>query len=92
MRPDRRLGLWRWAPRAWTSSPRRRRLAFVVLAAPGVMMAVAGAQWRVMPAVLSAGVAWVILVFLVRGLSEPRFAAIEAARNPDPVDAEETAS
>lgn len=78
MRPDPRLGPWGRLPAAWTASPRRRRLAFLVLLAPGALMAVAGAQVLVSPPLLAAGVAWLAAALAVRSASEPRFLALEA--------------
>ncbi|KQV54647.1 hypothetical protein ASC62_22910 [Caulobacter sp. Root342] len=65
-------------PAAWTASPRRRRLAFVALVAPGAVMAVAGAQILVSPPLLVAGVVWLAAALAVRWASEPRFVALEA--------------
>ncbi|WP_156400881.1 hypothetical protein [Caulobacter sp. Root342] len=78
MRHDPRLGLWGRLPAAWTASPRRRRLAFVALVAPGAVMAVAGAQILVSPPLLVAGVVWLAAALAVRWASEPRFVALEA--------------
>ncbi|PVM93614.1 hypothetical protein [Caulobacter endophyticus] len=84
MRPDPRLGPWGRLPAGWTASPRRRRLAFVALVAPGVVMAVAGAQVLVSPPLLVTGVVWLTAALAVRWASEPRFLALEAADRPDP--------
>lgn len=89
MRPDPRLGPWRRLPAAWTANPRRRRLAFVALAAPGAVMAVAGAQILVSPTLLVAGVAWLVSALALRWTSEPRFLALEA--EDPPVREEESA-
>jgi hypothetical protein len=85
MRPDPRLGPWGRLPAAWTASPRRRRLAFVALVAPGAVMAVAGAQILVSPPLLAAGVGWLAAALAVRRASEPRFLGLEAQdlRTPD---------
>lgn len=82
MRPDPRLGLWGRLPKAWTASPRRRRLAFVALLAPGAVLAVAGAQILIRPAVMVAGVAWLAAATAVRWASEPRFLACEDQDRP----------
>jgi hypothetical protein len=66
-------------PGAWIASPRRRRLAFVALLAPGAVMAVVGAQILVNPPLLAAGVAWLAAATAVRWTSEPRFEALEHA-------------
>ncbi|KQV64060.1 hypothetical protein ASC70_19735 [Caulobacter sp. Root343] len=84
MRPDPRLGLWGRLPAAWTASPRRRRLAFVALVAPGAVMAVAGAQILVSPPLLATGVVWLAAALAVRWASEPRFLALEAQDLPTP--------
>lgn len=78
MRPDARLGPWGRLPVAWTASPRRRRLAFVALAAPGAVMAVAGAQILLSPPLLAGGVAWLAAALALRRVSEPRFLALTA--------------
>lgn len=78
MRPDPRLGLWGRLPAGWTASPRRRRLAFVALVAPGAIMAVTGAQVLICPPLLVAGVVWLAAALAVRWTSEPRFLALEA--------------
>lgn len=87
MQPDPRLGAWGRLPAAWTSSRRRRRLAFVALVTPGALMAVAGAQVLVSPPLLLAGLAWLAAVLAIRWTSEPRFLALEAEDPPAP-DAE----
>lgn len=86
MRPDPRLGPWDRLPRAWTASPRRRRLAFVVLLAPGAVMAVAGAQILASPPLLVTGVAWLAAATGVRWASEPRFLARDAQDVPAPAE------
>lgn len=84
MRPDPRLGPWGRLPANWTASPRRRRLAFVALVAPGAVMAVAGAQILVSPPLLAAGVFWLAAALAVRWASEPRFLELEAEDLPAP--------
>lgn len=84
MRPDPRLGPWGRLPASWTATPRRRRLAFVVLFAPGAVMAVAGAQVLVSPPLLVAGVAWLAAAVAIRWASEPCFLALEAEELPVP--------
>ena len=85
MRPDPRLGPWGRLPRAWTAGPRRRRLAFVILLAPGAVMAVAGAQILTSPPLMAAGVVWLAAATAVRWSSEPRFLACEDQdRPPEP--------
>lgn len=82
MPPDPRLAPWVWLPAAWTLTARRRRLAFVAVAAPGAVMAVAGAQILLSPPLLVAGVAWLGAALALRRASEPRFLALEAQDTP----------
>lgn len=86
MRPDPSLIGWRRQPTAWMASPRRRRLVFVALAAPGGVMAIAGAQILVCPPLLVAGAAWLAAAVAARAASEPRFRAREAKDPPSPSD------
>ena len=84
MRPEAHPGLWARLPPAWTASPRRRRLAFLALTAPGAVMAVSGAQILVSPPLLVAGVVWLVAAVAVRRASEPRFLALETQTPPAP--------
>ena len=62
----------RWPPASWTTSVRRRRLAFVAAMAPGVfIVALSVAVWRDL-AVLAAGILWCGTAVLLRWLWEPR--------------------
>lgn len=71
MRPE---PLPRLAPvrRRLLASVRGRRLLFVAVVAPGLILAVAGAQvWR-SPALLALGLVWILAGVIARRICEPR--------------------
>ena len=59
---------------------RARRLLFVATLAPGVVLAVTGAQVWQSPALLAFGVVWIAAAIAARRLSEPR----RLGRHPRP--------
>lgn len=73
------LGGWARAPQVLTVSVKRRRLAFVGAAAPGVLIAVLGTHLTHDPRWLGSGAVLLFAAFLVRRLSERRFLTWEAA-------------
>lgn len=79
MTRDEVLGIWARAPLALVVTARRRRLALVGAAAPGVLAAVLGTHLWNDPRLLGLGGAVLVCAVLARGLSEPRFRAWEAA-------------
>jgi hypothetical protein len=80
MPTPRSVGPWLRSPAAWTRGPRRRRLAFVLVTAPGALLAVLGAELRQDPVLLLAGSAWCLAAMGARRWSEPRFLTAEAGR------------
>jgi MFS family permease len=82
MRPEPGLGLLDRLPAGWIGDRRRRRLLFVAVLAPGVLMAVAGAQVLISPPLLIGGVVWIGFVAAFRRWSEPRLVARELADAP----------
>lgn len=83
MTRDEALGLWARAPLAWTASPRRRRVAFLLLAAPAPALAVLGTPFLHDVRLLIVGLTLPCAASLARLWSEPRFLAWEAARAAD---------
>jgi hypothetical protein len=82
VRPRSALGPWVRLPRTWTASVRGRRLLLVATLAPGVLIAVFGAEVRQSPLLLGLGLAWILIVGIARWLGEPRVPAREFATAP----------
>jgi len=80
-RVSRGSGLARRLPRAWTRTPRRRRLLFIAACAPGFLAVFATPAHRNL-AVLVLGLALFGAACLFRGLTEPVFAPPHAALTP----------
>lgn len=59
---------------------RGRRLLFVAVVAPGVSLAVTGAQVWQSPALLALGLMWILAAVAARRISEPRL----LGRSPTP--------